>query len=137
MSVRVPDDDRLGDALDVLEPVQAAGELGDRPEAVGHRPRRFGQPGVADGGRHVVGEGARELGLLGRPGVVAEVVQDEQAERLAAEHDRDEADGPDPGSPVDRPQPGRVAPRSPLEDLDLLVAERVHARASAHRAGAC
>ena len=123
-----PGHDRLGDALDVLEPVQPAGELGDRLEPVGHRPGRFGQPGVADGGRHVVGEGARDLGLLGRPGVLAQVVQHEQAERRAAEHDRDEADGSDPGSPVDRPQPWHGRPEVAAEDLDLLVAERVHAR---------
>ena len=63
-------DDRLGDAVDVLEPVQPAGQLGDRPQPAGHRPGRVGQPGVADGGRHVVGEGPGEVGLVGGPGVV-------------------------------------------------------------------
>ena len=36
-----PGHDRLGDALDVLESVQPAGEFGDRLEPVGHRPRRI------------------------------------------------------------------------------------------------
>ncbi len=106
-----PGDDRLGDALDVLEPVQAAGKFGDRPEAVGHRPRRFGQPGVADRGRHVVGEGAGELGLIGRPRVVGQVVEDEQPERHVAEHDRDVADRADPGPSVDRPAAWAPWPR--------------------------
>ena len=56
------------------------------------------------------------------------MVQHEQAERRAAEHDRDEADGADPGPPVDRPQPRQGRPEIAAEDLDLLVAERVHAR---------
>ena len=46
---------------------------------------------------------------------------------VAAEHDRDEADRPDPGPPVDRPQPWQGRPEVAAQDLDLLVAERVHA----------
>ena len=86
----------------------------------------FGQPGVADRGRHVVGESAGELGLIGRPRVVAEVVEDEQPERHVAEHDRDVADRADAGPSIDLPQPGQRGREIAAQDLDLLFAEGVH-----------
>ena len=76
----------------------------------------------------MIGEGAGELGLVGRPVVLGGVVQDEQAERLVAEHDRHVADRPDAGREGSGPD-GRGA--SPAEiaahDPDLALAHRLHA----------
>ena len=70
---------------------EPAGELGDRGQAIGEGPARLGQAGAADGGGHLVAEGAGQRALVGRPGVGLAVVEHEQAERLVAEDERHEA----------------------------------------------
>ena len=105
---RVGDDQALGaldedprDLVEVARPVQPDGELLDGLEPCRERSDGVVQAGVADGGRHLVGEAAGDRRLLGGPLVDPIVVQDEEPQGLPAEDDRREADAADPVPPVD------------------------------------
>ena len=76
----------------VIELAEPAGEFRDGGQAVGERPAQIGQAGTPDGRRHLVAEGAGQRAFVRRPRIGLAVVEDQQAERLVAEDERDEAD---------------------------------------------
>ena len=55
------------------------------------------------------------------------VVQDQQAQRFVAEHDRHEADGPDAGTAVDGPELRRCSLEALVENPDITFAQCGHA----------
>ena len=120
-------DDGPRDLVDLVDVAQADGELRDRGQAIGHRPARLGQASTADGRGHVVAEGAGQIELVGGPGVLVAVVQDEQAERLVAEDDRDVADRADADPAVDGAQAWRRGPHRRVEDADAAFVDGLHA----------
>ena len=130
-------DDGPGDGLEVIELAEAAGELRDRGQAIGERPARIGQPGTADGGGHLVAEGAGQRAFVGRPCVGLAVVQDQQAERLVAEDERDEADRADADRAVDRPKLRGRGAHGPVEHADAAGGGGRPSRSSVRRAAAC
>ena len=119
-------DDRLADALDVLEPAEPAGRSGDRaqPAARSWPSRRAGRcRSRSPCGRRRRGRGALVLGPL----VGVAVVQHEQAERLVPEDDRARSTssgrraGRSPAAPA---VSGSVAAHDP----DVALADRLHAQ---------
>ena len=126
MSRCASDDDRPGDLLDPVEVAEATGQLGDGGQAVGQGAARLGEPGAADGGRHVIAEGAGEVELVVGPRVGIAVVEHEQAERLVAEDDRHVADRAHADPAVDLAQAGRRAAHRPVQDADASLVDRRH-----------
>ena len=94
----------------------------------GERLDRIVEAGVADRRRHLVGEAAGEVLLGRRPVADPVLVHDEQADRLAAEDDRDEADADDPVSLVDLVEGERSVGGGVAEDDDALGPDRLEAR---------
>jgi len=99
--------DRLADALHVLDAVQPGRQLLDRAEACRTLADRAEQPGVRHGSRHAAGKRRAQLQLVARPVVRRPVVEDEEADRLVPEHERDEVDRPEPQANVDLRKSGR------------------------------
>ena len=89
-------DDRLADALGLLDPVEPRGQLLDRSQAGGALEHRVEQAGVGDRDRHLAGERGAQPQLVRRPVVGRAVVEDEQADGLVAEHERHEVDRAEP-----------------------------------------
>ena len=94
-------DDRITDAAHVLDAVEARAQLLDSPEPGRALADGVEQPRIRDGSRHLARERGAQLQLVGRPVVRGAVIEDEEADGLIVEHERDEADPPEAEPPVD------------------------------------
>ena len=120
-------DDGRRDALDVMDPVEADGQLRDRGEPLGEGVRRRGEPRVLHRDRDVVPERAGEVRLVVRPLVIRAVVEDQETQGLVAEHDGHEAHRLDALCAVHALEAGHGAGQVAGEDRHMALAERGHA----------
>ncbi len=123
VSVRIA----AGDRRHVVEPAEPAGQLADRGQPLCQSLAGRGDPGAADGRRHVVAEGSGEGPFVAGPGIRLAVIQDEEAERLVAVDQRDVADALDADVPVDTAEGRDRRPHVAIQDADALAAQGVHA----------